>query len=78
MTRPVCHISFLELTDFLELVQLCKIKKDEKIIVLTETISREINFQLLEAALKQTDLTFTHIDIPTKPYKLEPIIKSIL
>ena len=61
---------------FLELVQLCKIKNDEKIIVLTETISREINFQLLEAALKQTDLTFTHIDIPTKPYKLEPIIKS--
>ena len=61
---------------FLELVQLCKIKKDEKIIVLTETISREINFQLLEAALKQTDLAFTHIDIPTKPYKLEPIIKS--
>ena len=61
---------------FLELVQLCKIKKDEKIIILTETISREINFQLLEAALKQTDLTFTHIDIPTKPYKLEPIIKS--
>ena len=61
---------------FLELVQLCKIKKDEKIIVLTETISREINFQLLKAALKQTDLTFTHIDIPTKPYKLEPIIKS--
>ena len=61
---------------FLELVQLCKIKKDEKIIILTETISREINFQLLEAALKQTDLAFTHIDIPTKPYKLEPIIKS--
>ena len=61
---------------FLELVQLCKIKKDEKIIVLTETISRVINFQLLEAALKQTNLTFTHIDIPTKPYKLEPIIKS--
>ena len=61
---------------FIELVKLCKIKKDEKIIVLTETISREINFQLLEAALKQTDLAFTHIDIPTKPYKLEPIIKS--
>ena len=61
---------------FLELVQLCKIKKDEKIIVLTETVSREINFQLLEAVLKQADLTFTHIDIPTKPYKLEPIIKS--
>ena len=61
---------------FLELVQLCKINKDEKIIVLTETISREINFQLLEAALKQTGLTFTHIDIPTKPYKLEPINKS--
>ena len=61
---------------FLELVKLCKINKDEKIILLTETISRDINFQLLEAALKQTDLTFTHIDIPTKPYKLEPIIKS--
>ena len=61
---------------FLELVQLCKINKDEKIIVLTETISRDINFQLLETALKQANLTFTHIDIPTKPYKLEPIIKS--
>ena len=61
---------------FLELVQLCKIKKDEKIIVLTETISRDINFQLLETALKQANLTFTHIDILTKPYKLEPIIKS--
>ena len=61
---------------FLELVQLCKINKDEKIIVLTETISRDINFQLLETALKQANLAFTHIDIPTKPYKLEPIIKS--
>ena len=38
---------------FLELVQLCKIKNDEKIIVLTETISREINFQLLETALNK-------------------------
>ena len=61
---------------FLELVQLCKINKDEKIIILTETISRDINFQLLETALKQANLAFTHIDIPTKPYKLEPIIKS--
>ena len=61
---------------FLELVQLCKINKDEKIIILTETISRDINFQLLETALKLANLAFTHIDIPTKPYKLEPIIKS--
>ena len=53
---------------FLELVQLCKINKDEKIIILTETISRDINFQLLEAALKQTDLTFTHIDISTNSF----------
>ena len=49
---------------FLELVQLCKIKKDEKIIVLTETISREINFQLLEAALKP--VSYTHLTLPTK------------
>ena len=31
-------------------------QKDEKIIVLTETISRDINFQLLETALKQANL----------------------
>ena len=61
---------------FLPLIELCKIKSNETIIVLTETRSRELNVTILEQAIKKIGLKFKKIEIPSKPYLIDPIIKS--
>ena len=61
---------------FLTLIELCKIKPNESIIVLTETRSRELNVIILEQAIKKIGLEFNKIEIPSKPYLIDPIIKS--
>jgi 2,5-dihydroxypyridine 5,6-dioxygenase len=61
---------------FLTLIGLCKIKTNESIIVLTETRSRELNVIILEQAIKKIGLEFIKIEIPSKPYLIDPIVKS--
>ena len=61
---------------FLALIELCKIKPNESIIVLTETRSRELNVIILEQAIKKIGLEFNKIEIPSKPYLIDPIIRS--
>ena len=61
---------------FLTLIELCKIKPNESIIILTETRSRELNVIILEQAIKKIGLEFNKIEIPSKPYLIDPIIKS--
>ena len=61
---------------FLTLIDLCKIKTNESIIVLTETRSRELNVIILEQAIKKIGLEFIKIEIPSKPYLIDPIVKS--
>ena len=61
---------------FSYLVELCKIKSNEKVIVLTETSSRLLNVSLVELALKEHSLKYEEIEIPSKPYAIDPIIRS--
>ena len=61
---------------FSTLVELCKIKPHEKIILLKETLSRELNVTLLEKAFKENSLKYTVIEILSKSSLIDPIIKS--
>ena len=61
---------------FSTLVELCKIKSHEKIILLKETLSRELNVTLLEKAFKENCLKYTVIEILSKSSLIDPIIKS--
>ena len=61
---------------FSTLVGLCKIKSHEKIILLKETLSRELNVTLLEKAFKDNGLKYTVIEILSKSSLIDPIIKS--
>lgn len=61
---------------FSTLVELCKIKSHEKIILLKETLSRELNVTLLEKAFKDNGLKYTVIEILSKSSLIDPIIKS--
>ena len=61
---------------FSTLVELCKIKSHEKIILLKETLSRELNVTLLEKAFKENSLKYTVIEILSKSSLIDPIIKS--
>ena len=58
------------------LIELCKIKPNEKVVVLTETLSRQINISLVELVLKDHSLKFKKIEIASKPYSVDPIIRS--
>ena len=58
------------------LLELCKIKSNEKVVVLTETLSRQINISLVELVLKEHSLKYKKIEINSKPYSVDPIIRS--
>jgi len=58
------------------LIELCKIKPNEKVVVLTETLSRQVNITLVELVLKDHSLKYKKIEIATKPYSVDPIIRS--
>ena len=45
------------------LIELCKIKLNEKVVVLTETLSRQINISLVEFVLKDLSLKYKKIEI---------------
>ena len=57
---------------FLALIELCKIKPNESIIVLTETRSRELNVIILEQAIKKIGLEFA--DLSVNKYQKNKII----
>lgn len=61
---------------FSTLVELCKIKSHENIILLKETLSRELNVTLLEKAFKENGHKYTVIEILSKSSLIDPIIKS--
>ena len=58
------------------LIELCKIKPSDNFVVLTETLSRQINISLVELVLKDHSLKFKKIEIASKPYSVDPIIRS--
>lgn len=61
---------------FAEVFQLCKMQKNETIVILSESQSRPLNVHLAELALGQLGLNFYSIKVPTPAYEKGPIIRS--
>ena len=61
---------------FVSLFILCNAKADEKITVLIESHSRQVNVMLTELALQQLNLPFEMTRIETKPANCAPIVRS--
>ena len=61
---------------FSYLVELCKIKSNETTIVLTETISRQVNINLVEEALNSHLIKFKKIELQSQYINVDPIIRS--
>ena len=61
---------------FVSLFSLCNAKADEKIVVLIESHSRQVNVMLTELALQQLNLPFEMTRIETKPASCAPIVRS--
>lgn len=64
------------LDSFSELFELCKIQKTEKVIILSESISRKINLSITKKALSQKKIKFSEIILNTMASKINPIIRS--
>ncbi len=61
---------------FAEVFELCKISKDETVIVLSESQSRPLNVHLAELALEQLGLNHFNIKVPTPADLPGPVIRS--
>jgi 2,5-dihydroxypyridine 5,6-dioxygenase len=61
---------------FVSLFSSCNAKADEKIVVLIESHSRQVNVMLTELALQQLNLPFEMTRIETKPASCAPIVRS--
>ncbi len=61
---------------FLAVFQLCRIRADEQVAILSETQSRPLNVHLAELALGRLGLSHVHLQVPTPPVAAGPIIRS--
>lgn len=61
---------------FAQVFQLCKIRADETVVILTETQSRPLNLHLAQLALGQLGLSYFHINVPSPTAGPGPIIRS--
>lgn len=61
---------------FAQVFELCKMRKGESIVILSESQSRPLNVKLCELALEQSGLSYFHIKVPTPADIAGPIIRS--
>ena len=61
---------------FAQVFELCRMRRDESIVVLTETRSRPLNWRLTELALARLGLSHFRIAVPTPPQPAGPIVRS--
>ncbi len=61
---------------FVQVFQLCAMRRDENIVVLTETQSRPVNVQLAELALGQLGLSHYRLTVPTPAHPEGPVVRS--
>lgn len=61
---------------FQEVFQLCKIRTDEQVVILSETQSRPLTIHLAELALGRLGLQNFHLQVPTLPPAKGPVIRS--
>ncbi len=61
---------------FAAVFELCRIKADEQVVILSESQSRPLNVHLAELALGHLGLSHVHLRVPTPPAGGGPIIRS--
>ncbi|MCY3876635.1 MAG: peptidase M29 [Rhodobacteraceae bacterium] len=61
---------------FANVFDLCKIRRDESIVILAESQSRGLNLHLAELALGQLGVSHFCISVPTPPHPEGPIVRS--
>lgn len=61
---------------FAEVFTLCKIRRDETVILLSESGSRALNLRIAELALGQLGLRWFALQVPTPPPASGPVIRS--
>jgi len=61
---------------FAEVFELCKIRREESVVLLCETQSRAVNVHLAELALGQMGVNPLRLTVPTPPSPAGPIVRS--
>jgi len=61
---------------FAQVFELCKMRSQESIVILSESQSRPLNVHLAELALGQLGLNYFNVKVPTPPDLPGPIIRS--
>jgi len=61
---------------FIRVFELCKLKAEERCVILSETHSREINIEITHHALARMGVNHYHIQVPTPAPIGGPIIRS--
>ena len=64
------------IASFATVFELCKIRRDESVVILSESTSRQINIELAKLALGQLGLNYFLVEVPTPPSPAGPIIRS--
>ena len=64
------------IASFATVFELCKIRRDESVVILSESASRQINIELAKLALGQLGLNYFLVEVPTPPSPAGPIIRS--
>lgn len=64
------------IASFATVFELCKIRRDESVVILFESASRQINIELAKLALGQLGLNFFLVEVPTPLSPAGPIIRS--
>lgn len=61
---------------FANVFELCKMRRDESIVILAESQSRPLNLHLAELALGKLGLPHFRVTVPTPPHPEGPIVRS--
>ncbi len=73
LTNP---IEYRWIQAFAQVFELCKMRKGESIVILSESQSRQLNITLSELALGQLGLDYFHIKVPSPTDPAGPIVRS--
>ncbi len=61
---------------FAQVFEMCAMRRDETIVVLSESQSRDLNLQLAELALGALKLPYFHLRLPSPPAPAGPVLRS--
>jgi len=71
-----CPIKPQWIASFADVFDKCAITRNEQVIVLSETDSAKRNIDIARLALGQLGLSYLHLEVPSQPDPLGPIVRS--